>query len=72
MTLLGNTELSRLNGPSKRRSHRLRCLDGPFNLILHPMFLLIKKMSFEVKQSKFETVVLFRSAQAAMLKKTLS
>ena len=32
--------------------------------------LMIKKMSFEVKHCELETVVLFRSAQAAMLKKT--
>ena len=32
--------------------------------------LLMKKMSFEGKHYKFETVVLFRTAQSAMLKKT--
>ena len=34
--------------------------------------LLIKKMSFEVKHFKIETVVLSRSAQAPYLKKTYS
>ena len=33
--------------------------------------LLIKKMSFEGKHYTFETVVLFSSAQSAILKKTL-
>ena len=30
-TLLGNTELRGVDGPSKRRSRRLRRLNGPFN-----------------------------------------